>query len=94
MTSTAPLDSDFLSNVLERLWCVRHKWHNLGLALRMDPTTLELINKLYPHDTDSCFRELMKRWLVSCGHEACWSALGKALGSPLIGAIIQQKGQD
>lgn len=89
MTSTAPLDSDYLSDVLERLWCVHHKWHNLGLALRMDPTTLDNIEKLYPHDADSCFKELMKRWLVS-GLEASWSILGKALESPLVGAIVQK----
>ena len=92
MTSTAPLDPDFLSDVLESLWHVRHKWHNLGLALRMDPVVLDQIEKLYPHDVDSCFRELMKRWLASSGHESSWSTLTKALGSPLVGAIIQQKG--
>ena len=92
MTSTAPLDSDFLSDVLERLWHTRYKWHNLGLALRMDPIILDHIEKLYPHDVDSCFRELMKRWLASSGHEASWSTLTKALVSPLVGAVIQQKG--
>ena len=84
-----PLDSDFLSDVLERLWCVRHKWHNLGLALRMDPTTLDLIEKLYPHDTDSCFRELMKKWLMP-GNETSWSTLVKALKSPLVRAVIEE----
>ena len=85
----APLDSDFLSDVLERLWCVRHKWHNLGLSLRMDSTTLDLIEKLYPRDTDSCFRELMKKWLMP-GHETSWSTLVKALKSPLVRAVIEE----
>ena len=89
VTSTVPLGSDFLSDVLERLWCVRHKWHNLGLALRMDSTTLDLIEKLYPRDTDSCFRELMKKWLMS-GHETSWSTLVKALESPLVRAVIEE----
>ena len=92
MTSTAPLDSDFLSDVLECLWHMRHKWHNLGLALRMDPIILDHIKKLYPDDVDSCFRELMRRWLASSGHEASWSTLTKALVSPLVRAVIQQKG--
>ena len=89
MSSTALLNSDFLSDVLDRLWCVRHKWHNLGLALQMEVTTIDLIEKLYPFDTDSSFRELMKRWLVS-GHETSWSTLVKALSSPLVGAVIEE----
>ena len=88
MTCTAQLRDDLLHDVLECLWCIRHKWKNLGLALGLDSTTLEVIEKDHPCNTDDCFAELLKKWLHS--GRTSWRALVKALHSPLVGVVAEE----
>ena len=88
MTCTAQLSDKLLRDMLECLWCIRHKWKNLGLALGFDSTTLEVIEKDHPRDTDGCFTEVLKEWLHT--GKTSWRILVKALHSPLVGVVAEE----
>ena len=91
MTSTALLGEDSLHDLLERLWCIRDTWRNLGLALGHDSASLNSIEMDYsghPHKTNECFRALLEEWLR--GKKSCWKMLAKALCSLLVGAIVKE----
>ena len=88
VASTASLGHDSLRDILEVLWCIRDKWHKLGLALGIDSTTLNAILKDNRGITDDCFMELLDKWLRRKKH--CWEEIAVALRSPLVGVVVKE----
>ena len=90
MNSTTELNMDNLREILECLWSARSWWHNVGIALKIDAPTLEVIRQ--DHDrTDDCFREVIERWLRDGKSKPCWKVLADALSSPLVGVTVEEK---
>ncbi len=60
------------------LWPARSEWYNLGIALEVDPNTLEGIQKTHRSNCDDCFNDMLK----SCSdtnHSLTWSGVCEAL---------------
>ncbi len=64
------------------LWPVRNKWYNLGIALDVDPSTLESIKKSNQSNCDDCFNAMLK----SCSERntITWFGLCEALRSDTV----------
>ena len=77
----ALLGSNDLHIVFKKLWPARHMWHRIGIVLKIDSTTLEVI-EMENRRTDDCFREMLTTWL-KCVEEPfpCWKHLAMALQS-------------
>ena len=82
--SSSVLTEDDLNQVLSVLWCTRFMWFQLGLALLIDISTLEVIKRDNPHSTDDCFRSMVVTWLRGSNPIPCWNALAEALRSPSV----------
>ena len=79
-----------LHKVQTLLWDTRSKWHNIGLALGVDPTTLEAIKRSNHHVVDDCFKEMLLVWLRRANPIPCWKALADALRSPSVGVHVEE----
>ena len=65
-------------NVQELLWPARKEWYNLGIALDVDPSTLEGIEITNRSNCDRCFNAMLK----SCSEtntSITWSGLCECL---------------
>ena len=80
-TSITALTERDLSEVQSSLWCIRHKWMQLGVALGIRYSTLEVIQRDNPVCTDDCFRAMLVTWLKSIDPTPTWKALTEALKS-------------
>ena len=90
MNATTELNMDNLRELLECLWSARSWWHNIGIALKIDAPTLEVIKQ--DHDrTDDCFREVIQKWLRDDKSKPCWKVLAEALSSRLVGVMVKEK---
>ena len=67
------------------MWDGRAKWYNIGLQLELSAGTLDAIQKTNYDDTDSCFRETLKKWLRSTELNPSCRGLAKALRAPSVG---------
>lgn len=70
-----------LFEVMNLLWKARINWYNLGLALGIDETTLKTIQVDYG-DVESCFREMLSKWLKMISPPPSYEALVKVLVQP------------
>ena len=73
-----------LGKVQSAAWESRAKWYNVGLALEIDPGTLDVIHG-NNRDIDDCFRTMLTSWLKMVRPKPTLAALAKALQSPTIG---------
>ena len=90
VNATTELNMDNLIELLECLWSARSCWHNIGIALKIDVPTLEVIKQ--DHDrTDDCFREVIQKWLRDNKSKSCWKLLAEALSSRLVGVMVKEK---
>jgi hypothetical protein len=83
-TATRKLCIKDLYEVQTAAWDARTKWYNIGLALKIDPGTLDVIegnNK----DIDKQFRAMLTTWLKMVDPRPTWEALAEALRSPTVG---------
>ncbi len=65
------------------LWSARSEWYNLGIALGVDPNTLEVIKITNPSNSDDCFNAMLK----SCSEtntSLTWSGVCEALRKPSV----------
>ena len=77
--SEPELTQDDLKDVLEVLWNARDKWYNIGLQLRIDPSTLDAIAmETMKHESDERLRHTLLSWLRSAGKKT-WKMLYDAL---------------
>ena len=73
-----------LCKVQRAAWNARTKWYNIGLELKIDPETLNVIegnNK----DIDNCFRAMLTTWLKTVDPKPTLAALAEALRSLMVG---------
>ena len=82
---TKILTENDLASILDKVWDGRAKWYNIGLQLGLTAGTLDAIQKTNYNDTDSCFRETLKKWLRSTELNPSWCGLAKALRAPSVG---------
>ena len=73
-----------LGDVLEEVFAVRAKWHNIGLKLKVDVGTLDSIGASHGGH-DSKLREMLSVWLKGVKPRATWGALVSALKSQSVG---------
>ena len=85
--STAILKPKDISSVQTRLWPARHKWRRIGMAVEIDPTTLEVI-QMDNRRTDDCFTEVLMKWLRSNKPLPSWKNLMTALQSVEIKVLL------
>ena len=79
MDSMALLGSNDFRIVFTKLWPVRHMWHTIGIVLKIDSTTLEVI-EMDNRRTDDCFRDMLTTWLKGIEEPfPCWKHLAMAL---------------
>ena len=71
------LESVTLKNVIERAWEARIKWYWIGIQLEMEATDLDVIRITNNDRPDSCFREMIMKWLKLTG--GSWKKLIGAL---------------
>ena len=86
--SMALLRSNDFHIVFKKLWPARHMWHTIGIVLKIDSTTLEVI-EMDNRRTDDCFAEMLITWL-KCIEEPfpCWKHLAMALQSVGITVLL------
>ena len=65
---------------------MRSKWHLFGIALGIDPYTLDAINVKLRGDPDTCLRDMLQQWLDS-ESEVTWEALIDALDAKSVGLV-------
>ena len=85
--STVLLKPKDISSVSSHLWPARHKWRRIGMAIEIDPTTLEVI-QMDNRRTDDCFTEVLTKWLRSNKPSPCWKDLTTALQSAEIKVLL------
>ncbi len=80
---TVMLGPSDLRAVLTELLPASADWYTIGLALNMDPGTLDGIEGPYKRPRD-CLREMLKEWL-STSPDPSWEGLIAALRDPVVG---------
>ena len=92
MTSRARLDEKNLKEVMNCLWPARLQYNEIGIALGIDATTLEVIKqenlKIYNR-----FVEVIKRWLRRGKPVPCWALLAEELSSPPVEVKVKEKNE-
>ena len=88
---TAHSDPDHLFDVLKDLNPASAKWKNIGIALRLNPNTLDSIQADNNNDSTACLTSMVTEWLkrnysVEKFGEPTWQWLVKAVGDPAGGA--------
>ena len=73
-----------LGKVQNTAWESRAKWYNIGLALEIDPGTLDVV-QVNNRDVDDCFRAMLATWLKMVRPKPTLAALAEALQSPTVG---------
>ena len=84
LAKTRELTVKDLCDTQECVWGARTKWCNIGLKLKIDPETLNVIegnNK----DIGNCFRVMLTTWLKTVDPKPTLAALAEALRSPMVG---------
>ena len=75
-----------LQKVQRAAWEARAKWYNIGLELKIDPGTLDVINRKFNSDNiDDRFRDMLSIWLNMVQPQPTLSLLAEALQSPTVG---------
>ena len=60
------------------------RWKELGLQLKVKPTSLDIIEMDFHYSRD-CFREMLREWLRMADPSPTWEALIAALKSNSVG---------
>lgn len=84
------LDTKSLNAIMKCLWNARFKWREIGTALNIDASTLEVIRQDNPYRTDDCFTAVVVEWLRNGVPAPCWKVLAEALSSPTVGVVIEE----
>ena len=87
------LESDDLPDVQDELTPVVAKWRSIGIALRLNPDTLESIQAGKGGDLAACLELMLTDWLeknynVGRFGPPSWQMLAKAVGHPAGGAYV------
>ena len=61
------------------------QWYDLGMELRVETVTLDVIKSDNKNDTKACFREMLSEWLKMIDPCPSWKELIAALKQPCIG---------
>ena len=77
------LKEDDTFEIKEAAWKARSDWFSIGLALRLPPPDLDVIEK-DQRDTDDKFSKMIRKWLCT-GKNCTWEALCKALEAQSVG---------
>lgn len=91
MDSTTELYMKNLKDILDCVWLARPFWHSIGIALDIDDSTLEVIRQDHNHNTDDCFKAVIRMWLKDSKSKPCWKVLANAFSSPLVGVRVEEK---
>ena len=73
-----------MQNIQRAVWEARAKWYNIGLELKIDAETLDVI-KGDSDSIDNRFRSMLSTWLRRDQLRPTLSLLAKALRSPTVG---------
>ena len=70
--------------IMEKIWDARVKWYNIGLGLRINPGTLDAIEKSNGN-VDDQFRDVLGVWLKTNQPQPTKALLAEALQSRIVG---------
>ena len=84
LTSVGVLTTTDLPIIMEKIWDARAKWYNIGLGLRINPGTLDAIEK-NNRNVDDQFRETLGVWLKTNQPQPTKALLAEALQSRIVG---------
>ena len=70
--------------VVNAIWEARAKWQNIGLALGIPYSDIEVVKKDSPGDAEECFRSVIRLWLTREDPRPTWAALVEVLKSPMV----------
>ena len=90
VTATTKIGEENVSKVIKCLWPARLKWREIGLALKIDPTTLEVIRRS-SHNVDDCFTNVILRWFRKGKPVPCWKILAEILSSPPVEVPVEER---
>ena len=74
---------DDLSDVYTKFYGARHKWFEIGLALKIDFITLKSIEIKQLNDPSKCLREMLAHCIQS-GGPLTWTGLCSCLRHPTV----------
>ena len=91
MLLSTPVLSDDVFDVKSELTPVSASWKSIGIALRLNPNTLDSIQADNNNDSTACLTSVVTEWLkrnynVEKFGEPTWRWLVKAVGDPAGGA--------
>ena len=92
VTATTKLGKESLKDITSCLWPARFKWRQIGIALEIDASTLEVIREDH-HRVDDCFLDVICIWLRNGKPVPCWKVLAEALSSPPVGVIVEESNE-
>lgn len=90
------MDQRNLLEIEQELWEARKEWKEIGLALKILKSDLDVIDKEKKDNIKGQFEEMIFKWLTSNDQPPTWTILCEALESPTVGhkrlaASIRQK---
>ena len=91
-TATTKLSNQSLKDMTTYLWPARLKWRQIGIALGIDATTLEVIEEDHRR-VDDRFLAVLLEWLKNAQFKPCWKVLAEALSSPPVGVTVIEAGR-
>ena len=91
-TATTKLSNQSLKDITTHLWPARLKWRQIGIALGIDATTLEVIEEDHRR-VDDRFLAVLLEWLKNAQFKPCWKVLAEALSSPPVGVTVEEAGK-
>lgn len=78
------LTVDDLREVRKATFCLRSKWYDIGIELKMSTYDLDAIKVENPQNTKDCLTEMLKKWLSNANNPT-WNNLVQALSSESVG---------
>ena len=73
-----------LGDALDMLYDARYKWFDIGLALKVNYSTLKTIEKEQLNNQDSSLREMLA-YRIQSGDSLTWCDLSDCLTQPSVG---------
>ena len=83
-TAVDVLTTTDLPSIMEKIWDARAKWYNIGLGLRINPGTLDAIEK-NNDNVDDRFRDMLGDWLKAMQPQPTKALLAQALQLQSVG---------
>ncbi len=76
-----------IRNAKKELVTIAKEWDELGEALGLPHSLIQIIKADHPFDVNQCMKEVVNAWFENKGNPPSWKGLCEALRDPLVGRI-------